>query len=67
MKLFFEYFPADLSPKLAMKMMHKKMHEAYEGFEKSVDKEEDSKYYLECLEKLKDMITIYLQETKEIR
>lgn len=56
MKLFFDHFPPELSEKIAMKMMHHKMHEAMKKF-----KENDNSH-LECLEKLKDMITIYLQE-----
>lgn len=62
MKLFFEYFPAKLTAKTAFSMMHDKMHEAYKAFKKAEENGEDSKYYLECLEKLKDMITIFMQE-----
>lgn len=38
-------------------MMHHKMHEAYEKFKN------DDESYEECLEKLKDMITLFLQES----
>lgn len=56
MKEFFRHFPPELDEKTAIKAMHCKMHEAKEKFK------DDDEEYLECLEKLKDMITIYLQE-----
>lgn len=62
MKSFFEYFPAKLTEKMAMCMIHEKMHEAYKAFKKAEESEGDSEYYLECLEKVKDMITIYLKD-----
>lgn len=56
MKLFFEHFPPELSEKIAFKMMCHKMDEAYEKFK------DNDEHYLACLDKLKDMITVYLQE-----
>lgn len=53
---FFKHFPPELDEKTAIKMMNCKMHEVKEKLK------EDDDDYVECLEKLKDMITVYLDE-----
>lgn len=52
MKVFFQHFPMELSEKTALKVMYKVMCDV-------VKKEDD---YIEKLEKLKDMIELFLQE-----
>ena len=60
MKDFFRHFPPELDEKIALKMIHHKLHKAMHYFKD--DKEDE---FVECLEKLKDMIEVFLQEVKE--
>lgn len=55
---FFRHFPPELSEKIAFKMMREKMCKAYEKYK------DDDNEYIECLESLKDMLTVFLQEVK---
>lgn len=54
---FFKHFPPELSSKVAFKMMVHKMCEAEKAFK------DNDEYYLTCLDKLKDMITVFIQES----
>lgn len=53
---FFKHFPPELSEGIAIKMMELKLHQAYEKCE------DDDASYIEDLEKVKDMIELFLQE-----